>query len=192
MTTPFRFDPVELPAECEALRQQVRGFIAEELAAGHWIPNSDFGSHRDPGFTRRLGARGWIGMTWPKRYGGRERSYLERFVITEEMLAMGAPRAAHSAAARQVGPGLLRYGSDRQKERFLPAMARGEYWFAPGMSEPQAGSDLAAIEARAEKVPNGWRLNGVKTWISWAHKTHAMVTLARSEPKGENRHAGIS
>src|SRR3954462_11296413 len=91
MTTPFRFDPVDLPAECETLREEVRGFIAEELAAGYWTPNSDFGSHRDAGFSRRLGARGWIGITWPERYGGGEKSFLERYVVTEELLAAGAP-----------------------------------------------------------------------------------------------------
>jgi acyl-CoA dehydrogenase len=77
MTAAFRFDPVELPPECEALRAEVRGFIAWELAAGLWVPNSDFGSRRSAAFSRRLGARGWIGMTWPKRYGGGERSMLE-------------------------------------------------------------------------------------------------------------------
>src|ERR1044071_3727564 len=94
MTTPFRFDPVELPAECEALREEVRGFIADELAAGYWIPNSDFGSHRDAGFSRRLRPRGWVGLTWAKRYGGVEKSFLEPYVVTEELLAAGAPVAA--------------------------------------------------------------------------------------------------
>src|SRR5258708_39976345 len=70
MTTPFHFEPVELPPETEALRQEARAFIAEELAAGRWQPNSDFGSHRAADFSRRLGERGWIGMTWPKQYGG--------------------------------------------------------------------------------------------------------------------------
>ena len=72
MSAAFRFDPVELPPEYEALRREVREFIAGELAAGLWVPNSDFDSHRSAAFSRRLGARGWIGMTWPKRYGGGE------------------------------------------------------------------------------------------------------------------------
>src|SRR5205823_5403671 len=72
MTTPFRFDPVELPPECEALRREVRGFIAEELRAGHWTPNSDFGSHRAADFSRRLGARGWIGTRATPVCGGYE------------------------------------------------------------------------------------------------------------------------
>ncbi len=108
----FRFDPVELPPECEALRREVRGFIAEELSAGYWTPNSDFGSHRSAAFSRRLGARGWIGMTWPKPYGGHERSMLERYVVTEELLAAGAPVGAHWIADRQSGPLLLRFGTE--------------------------------------------------------------------------------
>src|SRR5499433_4437252 len=134
----FRFDPVELPPECEALRAEVREFIAEELAAGLWVPNSDFGSHRSAGFSRRLGARGWIGMTWPKKYGGGERSMLERYVATEEMLVAGAPVAAHWIADRQSGPLLLRFGTEEQRQRFLPRIARGELAFAIGMSEPDS------------------------------------------------------
>src|ERR1051326_8075100 len=145
MTAPFRFDPVELPPECEALRLEARAFIAEELRAKRWIPNSDFGSHRDPDFSRRLGMRGWIGINWPKRYGGSERSFLERYTVTEELLAAGAPVGCHWIADRQSGPLLLRYGSEAQREEFLPGIPRGEAFFAIGTSEPDAGSDLAAI-----------------------------------------------
>jgi alkylation response protein AidB-like acyl-CoA dehydrogenase len=91
-------------------------------------------------------------MTWPKRYGGQERSYLERFVVTEEMLAAAAPCAAHWFGDRQIGPSLLRHGPDHLKERFLPAIARGECAFALGMSEPNSGSDLASVRTRAERV----------------------------------------
>src|SRR5260370_9040638 len=96
MSTAFRFDPVELPPECDALRNEVRDFIADELAAGLWVPNSDFGSHRSSEFSRRLGARGWIGMTWPNPYGGREPSMPQRYVGAEDLLAAGSPAAAHS------------------------------------------------------------------------------------------------
>jgi alkylation response protein AidB-like acyl-CoA dehydrogenase len=99
MSTPFRFDPVELPPACEALRREVREFIAAELAAKRWTPNSDFGSHRAADFSRRIGARGWIGMTWPKRYGGAERSFLERYTVTEELLAYWAAALGRRIAA---------------------------------------------------------------------------------------------
>ena len=149
MSAAFRFDPVEPPPECEALRAEVREFIAGELAAGLWVPNSDFGSHRSAAFSRRLGTRGWIGMTWPKRYGGGERSMLERYVVTEELLAAGAPVGAHWIADRQSAPLLLRYGTEEQRLAFLPGITRGEIFFCIGMSEPDSGSDLASIRIRS-------------------------------------------
>jgi alkylation response protein AidB-like acyl-CoA dehydrogenase len=193
MTIPFRFDPVDLPAECEALREEVRGFIAEELADGYWTPNSDFGSHRDAGFSRRLGARGWIGITWPKRYGGGEKSFLERYVVTEELLAAGAPVGCHWIADRQSGPLLLRYGTEPQREEFLPGITKGEIFFAIGMSEPDSGSDLASIRTRATPVCGGYEVTGAKVWTSYAHESHYAITLVRtggSQPA--DRHRGLS
>ena len=117
----------------------------------------------DPAFSRKLGGRGWIGMTWPTRYGGGGRSGLDRFAVTEELLAAGAPVAAHWFADRQVGPQLLRYGTDEQRERFLPQITRGECFFAIGMSEPEAGSDLAAVRTTARRVAGGWRLDAARS-----------------------------
>ena len=172
---------------------EVRAFIADELAAGRWTPNSDFGSHRAADFSRRLGERGWIGMTWPKRYGGGERSFLERYVVTEEMLAAGAPVGAHWIADRQSGPLLLRFGTEEQRETFLPGICRGEIFFAIGMSEPDSGSDLASIRTRATPVGGGYEVTGAKVWTSYAHESHYAITLVRTDaldPK--NRHAGLS
>ena len=131
-------------------------------------------------------------MTWPKRYGGHERSYLERFVVTEELLAAAAPIAAHMAADRQTGPSLLRWGSEAQREKYLPAIARGECFFALGMSEPNSGSDLASVRTRATKVDGGWRLNGQKIWTSWAHLASAMFVLCRTSDKVDDKHDGLS
>ena len=138
---PLRFPRIQLPPGCHALRLEVRAFLGEALRelppierAKSWLAGFD------PAFTRRLGARGWIGMTWPRRYGGHERSALERHVVLEELLAAGAPVAAHWVADRQSGPLLLRYGTEVQRERVLPAIARGELLFCIGMSEPDAGS----------------------------------------------------
>ena len=193
MSTPFRFDPVELPPECEALRREVRAFIADELAAGHWTPNSDFATHRAADFSRRLGARGWIGMTWPKRYGGSERSFLERYTMTEELLAAGAPVGYHWIADRQSGPLLLRYGSEEQREALLPGICRGEIFFGIGMSEPDSGSDLASIRTRATPVCGGYEVTGAKVWTSYAHASHYAITLVRTAPfDDKNRHAGLS
>jgi alkylation response protein AidB-like acyl-CoA dehydrogenase len=185
------FSALELPAAARKLQQEVREFLRAEIAAQALTPHlghTEFNAE----FTRKVAARGWIGMTWPRRYGGQERSYLERFVVTEEMLAVAAPCAAHWFGDRQTGPSLLRYGSEPQKQRFLPAIARGECYFALGMSEPNAGSDLASVKTRAERVPDGWRVTGQKVWTSWAHKAHAFFVLCRTSPDAGNRHAGLS
>jgi alkylation response protein AidB-like acyl-CoA dehydrogenase len=185
------FSAIELPVSARELQQKLREFLQAEIAGGAFTPHlghTEFNAE----FTRKVAARGWIGMTWPRRYGGHERSYLERFVMTEEMLAVAAPCAAHWFGDRQTGPSLLRYGSEQQKQRFLPAIASGECYFALGMSEPNSGSDLASVKTRAERVPNGWRVTGQKVWTSWAHKAHAFFVLCRTAPDSGNRHEGLS
>ena len=192
MTGAFRFDPVALPPACEALRAEVREFLATETAAGNCRASSDFGGHFDPGFSRKLGAKGWIGMTWPRRYGGGERTMLERYVVTEELLVGGAPVTAHWTADRQSGPLLLRFGTEDQRQRFLPGICRGETYFCIGMSEPDSGSDLASIRSRAVPVEGGWELTGAKIWTSRAHVAHYMIALVRTAPAETDRHAGLS
>lgn len=188
----FRFERVDLPPETEALRREVRSFLAESRDAGLWRPSGDFASAFSADFSRALGRRGWIGMTWPGRYGGGERGNLDRYVVIEELLAAGAPVAAHWTADRQSGPLLLRYGTEAQKRGLLPRIVAGECYFAIGMSEPDAGSDLASIRTRAERVDDGWRLAGTKVWTSNAHRAHYAITLCRTAPRGEDRHAGLS
>jgi alkylation response protein AidB-like acyl-CoA dehydrogenase len=182
-----------LPDSAIALRNEVRTFLAQELAEGSFAPECDaWIAGFSPVFSAKLGQRGWLGMTWPRKYGGHERSVLERFAVTEEFLAAGAPVAAHWVADRQTGPLLLRYGSEEQRLRFLPAIARGECYFAIGMSEPDAGSDLAAIRTHARRVGGGWRLQGRKIWTSWAHRAHYILVLCRTSPPEKDRHAGMS
>ncbi len=184
----FEFPPAQFPPAAEHLRAEVRGFLAAqsfEPCLGGWGEFS-------PEFSRAMGARGWIGMTWPKRYGGHERSALERYVVGEEMLAAGAPTRAHWIADRQSGPTLLRFGSEAQKEQFLPRIARGECYFCIGMSEPDSGSDLASIRTRARPVAGGWEVEGAKIWTSNAHRSHMMILLVRTAPRSEDRHAGLS
>lgn len=188
----FHFPVFELPAEAEALRQEVRAFIAEEQAAGRWQRSGDFATHYDPAFSRRIGARGWLGLTWPRQYGGHERSMLERLVLSEELIAANAPIAAHWIADRQSGPLLLRYGSEAQRREFLPRIARGEVFFSIGMSEPDSGSDLASVRTRAVKVGGGWTINGQKVWTTFAHLNHYAIVLARTGDAGESRHEGLS
>ncbi len=188
----FRFPIFEFPAQAEALRREVRAFVAEEIAAGRWQRGGDFATHYDPAFSRRIGARGWLGMTWPRQYGGHERSMLERLVVSEELLAASAPVAAHWIADRQSGPLLLRYGSEAQRKAYLPGIARGEIFFSIGMSEPDSGSDLASVRTRAEKVAGGWSITGRKVWTSFAHLNHFAIVLARTGEAGGSRHGGLS
>ena len=185
------FEAIDLPEGEGELRQEVRAFLDRHLSE-EFLRNSDFNSGESPQFSRKLGARGWIGMTWPRQYGGDERSFLERYIVTEELLAAGAPVSAHWIADRQSGPLLLRFGSEAQKKEFLPAIARGECYFSIGMSEPDSGSDLASIRTGATRTSDGWILNGSKVWTTGAHLNHFMIALVRTSPVEDNRHAGMS
>ncbi len=192
MGAELNFDAIRLPEACLTLRQQVRAFIAEEIAAGTFNPHAgDDGYSAE--FSRKLGARGWIGMTWPKQYGGGERSFLERYVVTEELRVANAPVRLHFVADRQSGPVILRYGSEQLKAEVLPRICRGEVCFAIGMSEPNSGSDLFAAKTKATKTTGGWLINGSKIWTSNAHQAHYMIGLFRtSPPSKENRRHGLT
>jgi alkylation response protein AidB-like acyl-CoA dehydrogenase len=188
----FKFEPVQMPPAVEDLRREVRDFIAEEVARGSFTPKRNSWSSFDAEFTRKCGERGFIGMRWPKKYGGGERSALERYVMTEEMLAGGAPVGAHWVADRQSGHQILRYGSERAKELILPRITAGQCFFGIGMSEPDSGSDLAAVRTRAVKADGGWSVTGNKVWTSSAHRAHYLIALVRTSPKEEERHAGLT
>jgi acyl-CoA dehydrogenase len=183
-----------LPAGAAELRSQVRGFLSAERTAGRFVPACDaWLSGWDESFSRRLAERGWVGMTIPREYGGHGRSALERYVVVEELLAAGAPVAAHWVSDRQVGPNLLRYGSEPLKRRYLPVIAQGACYFAIGLSEPDAGSDLAAVRTTGTRVDGGWTVSGTKTWTSGAHRAHALIALLRTgPPDGRQRHVGLS
>jgi alkylation response protein AidB-like acyl-CoA dehydrogenase len=183
MTTPS-------PAE---LRREVREFLTAERAAGTFEPRCDsWLTGFDPQFSRRLGARGWLGLTWPAEYGGRGLTPLHRFAVTEELLAAGAPVAAHWMADRQCGPTILANGTEQQKRELLPRIAVGQLYFCIGLSEPDSGSDLASVRARADKNRDGWIVRGTKLWTSHAHHAHYMIGLFRTAPLGPDRHAGLS
>lgn len=194
MTPALRFDQIRLPPECEKLRQEVRAFLAAEIAAGSFDPHEPQREDSDNReFARRVGARGWIGMTWPKQYGGHERSFLERYVVTEEMRVANAPTRRFFVADRQSGPVLLKYASERIKADILPRICRGEMCFAIGMSEPNSGSDLFAAKTKATRTDGGWRINGSKIWTTSAHIADYMLGLFRtSPPTKENRRHGLT
>lgn len=184
---------VQFTKEQEEFRVEVRTFLEQELQKGTFQTKCDsWLSGSNPAFSKLIAEQGWIGMTWPKEYGGAERSSIDRYILTEEFLAIGAPVAAHWFADRQTGPLLLRFGTDYQKNFFLPKIVKGECFFGIGLSEPNSGSDLASVKTKAEKVEGGWIVNGAKTWTSNAHDAHYMVTLVRTEPVAEKKHQGLS
>ncbi len=194
MSTDLSFDQIRLPPECETLRKEVRAFIAEEVAAGTFMPDRPgHGDTQDRAFSRRVGAKGWIGMTWPKKYGGHERSFLERYVVTEEFRVANAPVRLHFVADRQSGPILLKYAPEHVKAGILPRICRGELCFVIGMSEPGSGSDLFAAKTKATKADGGWRIQGSKIWTSNAHIADYMLALFRTSPATkENRRHGLT
>ncbi len=185
-----RFEPVDLSDRELALQRQVREFCDRELPHGSRVPGLGMNAVADPEFSRRLAARGWLGMALPKRYGGGDRSAVERFVVIEELLRRGAPIGHHWVADRQSGPVIARFGTEEQKERFLPGICRGEISFSIGMSEPDSGSDLASVRTRARRADGGWLLNGTKIWTTGAHRNDWCIVLCRTGD-GE-RHQGLS
>ncbi len=194
MTAAIQFDQLRLPPECEKLRDEVRAFIAEEIEAGTIKPSGATGGDSfSREFSRKVGAKGWLGMTWPKQYGGHERTFLERYVVTEELRVANAPTRLHFVADRQSGPILIKYAPEHIKMKVLPAICRGECCFAIGMSEPNSGSDLFAARTKATKTDGGWLINGTKIWTSNAHQADYMIGLFRtSQPTKENRRHGLT
>lgn len=190
----FEFTRATQPRSIAEFRGEIREFLRPELAQVMPQDRANSWAVFDPAFSRKLGARGWIGMTWPKQYGGAERSAIERYALLEELLAAGAPVGAHWIADRQSGPALLKYGSESQRAMYLPGMARGEIYSCIGMSEPGAGSDLASVRTRAEKLPDGrWRINGQKVWTTNAHRCRFMIALVRTSAVGDaNQQSGLS
>ena len=181
-----------LPCEASAFRGEVQAFLRDHLPdlppdrrARSWMGF-------DATFSRALAQRGWVGITLPAQYGGAGLDAFSRFVLVEELLACGAPVSAHWIADRQSGPLILRYGTDAQRAFYLPRICRGEAFFCIGMSEPNAGSDLASVTTRATPCEGGWRLNGRKIWTTNADRCQFMLALVRTSGQPEDRQKGLS
>lgn len=185
----MRLTATELTAEERSLQHEVREWLDERLPEGSYPLGLGMVGAFDPEFSRELGARGWLGMALPREYGGGGRTAVERLVVVEELLARGAPVGFHWVADRQTGPSINLHGTEEQKREFLPRIAAGEISFAIGMSEPDSGSDLASIKAKAEPVDGGWVINGSKIWTSGAHLVDYILGLFRT---GEDKHAGLT
>ncbi|GAA0842956.1 acyl-CoA dehydrogenase family protein [Cupriavidus pauculus] len=182
-----------LPPQAAAFRRDVKAFLKEHLPGVPADVRARSWMGFDADFSRALARRGWVGITLPAQYGGAGLDAFSRFVLVEELLACGAPVSAHWIADRQSGPLILRYGSDAQRERYLPRICRGEAFFCIGMSEPNSGSDLASVATRAAPQPDGgWRLNGRKIWTTNADRCPYMLALVRTSGETGDRQKGLS
>ena len=183
----FRFS-----AEQEAFRSEVRGFLEDEIARGAFKPMCDAWIQGfSPEFTRKVAQKRWIGLSWPKEHGGQGRSNVDRFILTEEMLRYGAPTALHWFADRQIGRAVMHFGNEEQKREYLPRILRGEAYVGLGLSEPQAGSDLASVQLRATEDGDSYIFNGQKMWTSCARYMNYIYLVARTDPTAP-KHRGIS
>ena len=189
----MRFTPTELTGPELDLQAEVREFLAAELPPGTHEPCLGMAADHDREFSAKMADRGWVGMALPSRWGGSDRTAVQRFIVVEEMLRWGAPVGHHWVADRQTGNVILKFGTDEQRERFLPPICRGELGFSIGMSEPDSGSDLASVSTRAERADDGWVVNGTKIWTSNAHMNDWFICLLRTAPMEDgNKHAGLS
>ena len=181
-----------IPPEDEALRAPVRAFLADAMKKVPAHIRAKSWAGYDTAFSRELGRRGWLGITLPKEYGGGGRSPFARYVLVEEFLNFGAPVGSHWIADRQSGPLILKYGTQAQKNFYLPPICRGESFFCIGMSEPNAGSDLASVKTRATQTAIGWTLNGQKIWTTNAQACEYMIALVRTSGDAQDRQKGLS
>jgi len=181
-----------IPESAQALRPAVRAFLDEALRDRPMDRLARSWMGFDAEFSRALAERGWVGMTLPEAYGGGGKDAFHRFVLAEELLCRGAPVSAHWIADRQSGPLILKYGTQVQRDFFLPRIVKAEAFFCIGMSEPQSGSDLAGLRTRATRTAEGWVLKGQKLWTTNAHRAHYMIALVRTSGTPDDRHQGLS
>ena len=183
----FRFTP-----EQQEFRDDVRMFLRETLTPAFWAYHRE---HRLPGwspeFSRAVAARGWLAVSWPKEFGGLELGAIQQTIYMEEMAYAGAPQEHHRRAIQQVGPSIKLFGSDEQKAEWLPKIASAEISIAMGLSEPNAGSDLANVETTALRDGDDYVINGVKRYTSGAHYSDYLWCVSRTDPDAP-KHRGIS
>jgi hypothetical protein len=184
----------ELSPACQAFAREVEAFLDEhatpdvaDVCRENMAQIVDTPARR--AFMKKLSGRGWLGMTWPKEYGGQERPGIYEYILNEALARRGAPQIGKGVGI--IGKTLIRHGSEKLKREFLPKIIGAEIEFAVGYSEPQAGSDAANMQLKAEKVSGGWKLNGQKTWTTSAHFADWYWVGARTDPE-KPKHDGIS
>jgi len=182
----------DLAPEEQAFQEEVEAFLQQHTSPEVMDANPEqlsqtVDSAPKRAFMRKLAAKGWLGMSWPRRYGGQERSGIYDFILTEALSRHGAPQPGKGVGI--VGKTIIRHGSEKLKDFFLPKIIQAEVEFAIGYSEPGAGSDAANMQLRAAKVAGGWQLDGQKVWTTSAHFADWYWVGART---GEHKHKGIS
>lgn len=178
--------------EHERFRTEVRAFLTRTLTPEFWRRHDQHGrGASSPEFSRAAAREGWLAIAWPEEYGGRGLSYVEQMIYMEEMTLAGAPMEHHRRAVQQVGPSIMLFGSEAQKREFLPRIASGEISFAMGLSEPDAGSDLASVTTSAVRSGDDWIVNGRKRFTSGAHYSDYLWCVTRTDPEAP-KHRGIS
>ncbi|MBL7062128.1 MAG: acyl-CoA dehydrogenase family protein [Dehalococcoidia bacterium] len=180
--------------EQERFRKEVRDFLEGEIEKGIFETRANgWVTEENEAFVHHLAERGWLGMTWPQEYGGQGRSYLDRLILTEEMMHYGAPGGGFLVGDRQIGPSIMAHGTEEQRDFFLPRIVRGETSFAIGISEPQAGSDVGALETRAVEEGDSFVISGQKVWTSNASRSDFIYLIARTNFAPEvSRYRSIS
>lgn len=185
----MRLEATELTDDELDLQKRVRDWLRERLPAGSYELGLGMSGEVDPQFSKDLGSQGWLGMALPTEYGGHGRSAVERLIVVEELLAVGAPVGYHWVGDRQSGPSIAKHGTEEQKREILPGIVSGELSFAIGMSEPDSGSDLASLRTRAVQDGESWRVNGAKIWTSGAYESTHILALFRTS---DDKHAGLT
>src|SRR3989454_3657863 len=189
----------EFAIEHEAFRKEFRGWLAAHLppdlciddAADDRVASDRETFERRCRWQKAMHAAGWVGVTWPKEYGGRGSGLIERVIWDEEYAAARAPVLPGNMGLSLVGPTIIHWGTAEQKRRYLPPILSGEEVWAQGFSEPGAGSDLASLQTRAVDHGDHFTINGQKVWTSGAHFAHFILVLARTNPDVP-KHKGIS
>lgn len=183
----FAFTPAH-----EQFRAELRDFCRAEVTADLFRELREAGDEHHPGFYRKLADRGWIGLPWPAEYGGRALDTLHAAIFFEEMEYAFAPLGRYRGSVIFVGQSILAFGNEEQKREFLPRIARGEVTCCWLLSEPNAGSDAAAIQLRAEEDGDDYVLNGQKIFTSGAHAADYGMVAARTDSRAPSKYAGIS
>jgi alkylation response protein AidB-like acyl-CoA dehydrogenase len=186
----IEFTPKQLNLQRE-IRQYMKDIMTSELAQE--MRNPEYFEGGGPEFRRllkKMGSDGWIALSWPKEYGGREASPMEQYIFTDEVMRAGFPYPF--LTTESVGPVLAEHGSEEIRKTVVQGILKGEVIIAVGYSEPSAGTDLASLKTKAEKTADGWLINGQKMWTSLANYADYVWLAARTDPEAAKPHKGLS